>query len=268
MTVSNFYTAAEAIERLEGAGLSESTFYRWVREGIISKELPKGRQRGALYPRTEVEEAIAREGRVLPSNTVVQPAQQTEGVTDWITAADLPYVLALDYEMYGPDGYVDISITRTWWEKNPYMCRILYDGKDRRYIWGALTVMPLKEETILRLLRDEMKEKEITPADILTYEPGQRYYGYIASATVRPEHRQHLRKLIRSMLEFWCDQYPDVQLIKLYAYAASEDGLGLIKHLFFSPRYDLGDNCFELDPHRYNPSPLVQGFQECVQAKL
>ena len=267
MTVTSYYTAAEAIERMAQVGLSESTFYRWVREGIISKELPKGRQRGALYPQDEVEAQIRRETGGAGSSRTNEPEERREGMTDWITAADLPYVLALDYELYGPGGYVDISITRAWWEKNPRMCRILFDGADRRYIWGALTVMPLPEPTIHKLLQGALEERDITPADILTYEDGKQYYGYVASAAIRPEYRQHFGQLVKSMLDFWCEQYPHVKLTKLYAYAASEEGLGMIKHLFFSPRYDVGENAFELDPYRYNPSRLIQRFQECIRTR-
>ncbi|GEM_PF-1223478 len=263
----DFYTAPEAIALLRSVGLSESTFYRWVREGIISKQLPPGRQRGARYPKKEVEDLIEREGTDHPTEESEGEEVEPIGVTDWIRASDLPYVLALDYELYGPANYVDMSITRTWWEKNPRMCRILYDGEDRRYIWGALTIMPLAEETIFKLLRGEMEEREITADDIQTYEPGGRYYGYVASAAIRPEHHHRLRMLIHSMLDFWCEQYPDVRLEKLYAYAASDEGLGMMKHLFFSPRYDLGENAFELNPYRYNPSPIIQSFQECIKER-
>ncbi len=69
------------------------------------------------------------------------------------------------------------------------------------------------------------------------------------------------------MFTYWCEQYPTVQLIKLYAYASSDEGLGLMKHLFFSPRYDLGENAFELDPYRYNPSRLIQDFQACISSR-
>ncbi len=195
MTANDTYTAAEAIARLEKAGHSASTFYRWVREGLISKALPAGRVRGALYPRRQIEELIRQGGGVSAQNADEDGPTASEGVTDWIQPGDLPYVLALDYELYGPENYVDISITRSWWEKNPRMCRILFDGVDRRYIWGALTIIPMAEETIYQLLRGDISERDIRPEQIMTYEAGRRYYGYVASAAVRPERRQHFRTL-------------------------------------------------------------------------
>jgi hypothetical protein len=260
----DFYTSAEAIQRFITAGISESTFYRKVREGAIQKVLPEGRQRGAYYPKSVIEEIISREGS---NRTEENITEENIGETDWVQSSDLPYLLALDYEMYGPENTVDVSITRTWWEKNPYMCRILFDAKNRKNIWGAITILPMKEETIFHILKQEREERYITAEDILTYEPGNKYVGYIPSAAIRPEHRTHFRQLLQSVFNFWCEQYPDIQLLKLYAFALSDEGWDLMKHLFFSPRYDLGANTFELSPNQRNPSRLITSFQKCVKQK-
>lgn len=264
MTNQDFLPYADAVKLFADAGLSESTFRRKVKEHPIHSKMPEGRERGALYSAKDVQEAIKQQGK-----SVKQVASKAEepGETDWIQEKDLPYILAYDLEMYGIENTVDISITHAWWKKNPYMCRILYDKNDRRNIWGAITVMPMKEEIIYRLLRQEIEEKSLTPNDILVYEPGNKYCAYIPSATVKPEHRQHFRKLINSVFNFWCEQYPQVQLAKLYAFAASEEGSDLIKHLFFSPRYDLGENAFELNPYQRTPSKLLKLFQECIKQK-
>lgn len=257
-----FMTAQEAVRAFINAGLSESTFRRWVRKGVITKQMPEGRQRGALYLRSEVLQAVAQEKASPVREEIID-----EGETDWVCSHDLPYLQALDYELYGPENTVPISITHAWWEKNPRMCRILFDKKNRKEVWGAITIMPMQEETIAKILRDEIMEKDITPDDILVYENGCRYHGYIASAMVRPEHKRQFRKLLESVFDFWCEQYPRVQLIKLHAFAASVDGEELIRHLFFSPRYDLGENAFELDPYRHNPSKLIKRFQDCIARK-
>jgi len=73
--------------------------------------------------------------------------------------------------------------------------------------------------------------------------------------------------LIQSFLSFLCDHYPSIQLAKLYAYASTDEGFDLMQQLLFSPRYDLGENVFELDPMRRNRSRLVRMFQECIQQK-
>ncbi len=261
MSQEDFFTWSEAVKAFVDAGLSESTLRRRVNEGAISAILPEGRVRGKLYPKAQVLAALPRKAAKKITETDIP------GATDWVQERDLPNLLKLDYEMYGIENTVDISITHAWWQKNPYMCRILFDKNDRENIWGAITIMPMREETIFKILRDELREKEIKPDDILTYEKEGKYQGYIPSAMIRPEHSQHFRKLLESIFDFWCERYPRIQLGRLYAFAASDKGLDLMYHLFFSPRYDLGENAFELDPYRRNPSKLIKSFQECLKQK-
>lgn len=54
---------------------------------------------------------------------------------------------------------------------------------------------------------------------------------------------------------------------KVFAYADSDEGWNMIKHLFFSPRYDIGQKAFELDINQINPSKLVTAFQDCLKSK-
>jgi hypothetical protein len=205
MRRKDLITSREAVKLFVDANLSEATFRRRVREKVIKPELEEGRERGALYPRDQVLAAISRSRG---KKVLRQKAQGSSGATDWVQASDLPYLLALDYEMYGIENTVDISITHAWWIKNPYICRILFDKKDRHSIWGAITVMPMEEATIFNLLNGTMQEKQITADDILEYKDGGKYYAYVPSAVIKPEHRQSFTLLIGSILDFWCEQYP------------------------------------------------------------
>src|SRR5437879_5639408 len=261
MPQKEFLTWHEAVKIFIDAGRSESTLRRRVHAGIIQAVLPEGRSRGKRYPKDQVLAAVQSEGRpsLIESGDV--------GVTDWVQESDLPYLLALDYQMYGIESAVDISITSTWWRKNPYACRILFSKADRKDIWGAISIMPMSEETIFRILQDEIQEKHITADDILSYESDGRYGAYIPSAVIRPERRRHFRQLVESILQFWCHKDPRIQISPLYAYVVSDEGWDLMKHLFFSPRYDLGPRAFELDPYRRNPSRLIKRFQECLRQK-
>jgi hypothetical protein len=260
-----FIPVSEALALVREAGFSDSTFYRWASpaERRITKRLAQGRQRGAEYSKADILRLVRK--REVPAHGTVRGPQ---GATDWIKRTDLPFVQSLDLDLYGPDNIVDMAITVRWWEKNPHMCRVLFNAQDRRDIWGAISVLPMREETIFRLVRQELSERDISLDDIYLYEPGHSYTGYVASVVIRPQYRAHLRSLIQSVLEFWCSLYPSIKVSRLYGFALSEDGLRLIRHLFFSPRYDLGDSAFELDLYRPgNPSPLVQQFQRCIEQR-
>jgi hypothetical protein len=50
-----------------------------------------------------------------------------------------------------------------------------------------------------------------------------------------------------------------------YSFADSDEGWNLIKHLYFAPRYDIGEKAFELDLNQLNPSKLIQAFQDCLK---
>ncbi len=259
-------SAEEGVKIYAEVGLSENTFYRHAREGKIKKTIEDDRQRGAMYNTADIEritdaERTKKNKRV----SVIKNIEEKQGKTDWVTVSDLPRLLVLDYDMYGIEESVDLSITHHWWIKNPHMCRILYNSDNRKDVWGYITLMPMKEETIFKLLRRELHERDIRPEHILTYKEGEKYSIYAASIVIQPEHRSYLRELMHSVLNYWCSQYPKIKIAKIYAYADSEEGWSLIKHFYFAPRYDIGEKAFELNPNQLNPSKLIKTFQDCLK---
>jgi len=287
----DFYLPSEIAPLLKQYNKPKSSFYRLVKQGVIQKRIHdnqevydgqsvsnfleeksenNGKEKSSRR-RTNVKgSSLVKEGLTKPA--IVQ--QTLIGATDWIQESDLPYVFALDYELYGLDATVSPLITRFWWQKNPYACRILFNKDNRKDIWGALTIIPMEEETIFRILKGDLEEKDIVPDHILTYELGKVYDGYVASFAIRPERKYYLRLLVQSTFDYWCDHYPDIQLRRLYAYALDgegSDGIRLIRKLFFSPIYErkgieLG-NAWELRLDRYNPSHLIEQFHNCIKYK-
>jgi len=148
------------------------------------------------------------------------------------------------------------------------MCRILYNKSNRKDIWGALNMVPLREETILKLLQGKMRDIEIDPQkDILTFEEPGKYDFYIASVIAHPQKRQHFPMLINSVFDFWCTQAPTRTIGKLYGRVITEDGEIMAKKLFFSPLWSISESAYMLDVNRPNPSRLVQSFQHCMQSR-
>jgi hypothetical protein len=273
MPNNDYLKYADAVKLFMKAGLSETTFRRKVREHPIENKLPEGRLRGALYLAQDVEAAIEQSRKEASSKEISlkeSNREGEEGQTDWIKLADVPYAYVLDCELYGVENALSPSITWTWWEKNPHACRILYNKRNRKDIWGLLSIIPMEEETILHLLRDEMKKSDIKYEYILKYEHSHLYSCYIAFASILPDKRPYFGRLLRSVMQFWCERYPDIQLRSLYAFAPGaeeSEGIHLIRKLFFAPRYDISDNAWELRLDRYNPSPIVQQFQNCLKEK-
>ena len=87
------------------------------------------------------------------------------------------------------------------------------------------------------------------------------------AVVVKSERRAFLRILINSLLNYWCEQHPGVRIAKVYAYADSDEGSNLVKHLFFAPRYDIGERAFELNPLQINPSIFIKAYQDCLKER-
>jgi len=267
-TEKDLISSDQGIKLYTEAGISGNTFFRHVREGKIRKTLLKGKERGALYNAEDTRKLVElhrlkRRDRV----KAIQARKDKQGKTDWVHADDLSHLLALDHQVFGIDEAVDLFITHTWWEKNPYMCRILYHETNRTDIWGYVTIIPMEEKTIFKLLRRDMHERDIRVNHILLYEENKSYTVYANAIVVKSEHQSSVRTLINSVLNFWCEQYPKIKIKKLYAYAESDEGWNLVKHLFFAPRYDIGERAFELDPSQKNPSKLIKAYQDCLQER-
>ena len=283
----DFYFPSEIALLLEQYNKPKSSFYRLVKQGVIKKRIHDNQE---VYDGQSVSDFLENNKKVKTYQrkvdekasplikeelaTPVTMQQTSSGATDWIQESDLPYVFGLDYELYGLDATVSPLITRFWWLKNARACRILFNEDNRKDVWGALTIIPMEEETIFRILKGDLEEKNIIPDQILTYESGKVYNGYVASLAIRPERTRHLRQLIQSTFDYWCDQYPDVQLRQLYAYALGgegSDGMRLIRKLFFAPLYERNnikfENAWELRLDRYNPSLLIERFRDCVRHK-
>jgi hypothetical protein len=276
MPAKDYIKYAEAVKLFMEAGLSETTFRRKVQEHPIARTMPEGRSRGALYSTLDVKAAIEQSRKEAASKDLLQHdtkqnlQDEEEGQTDWVKFADEPYAYVLDCELYGVENAVSPSITWTWWEKNPHACRILYNKNNRKDIWGLLSIIPMEEETIFRLLRGEMEEKEIAAEQVLKYEPGHIYSCYVAAASMRPDKRIYFGRLLHSVMQSWYEQYPEIQIRTLFAFALDGEegeGIRLIRKLFFAPRYDIGENAWELRLDRYNPSPVVQQFQKSLKEK-
>jgi hypothetical protein len=248
-----------ANEAIELSGLPSATFYRYANEGKIKKYYSSSASKHAMY---SYREAVNLRSKIKHESTPTEV-----GDTDWIKGSDVGNMYNLEYKEYG-DETGDPSIVRKWYERNPYICRVLFNKADRRDFWGAINMLPLKEETIYKLLKGEMRDIDLDPQKgILTFDDPGKYNFYVASVIIAPERKQYFPTLINGLFDFWVEQAPDRTIGRIYGRAVSEGGELMAKKLFFSPRWDISDSAFMLDMGRPNPSRLIQGFQFAVKQK-
>jgi hypothetical protein len=74
-------------------------------------------------------------------------------------------------------------------------------------------------------------------------------------------------RTLRHLTEYWCEQYPDRYVTKIYAQAESRHRDILIQKLFLAPREDLAPNAYILNLMRPGASRFVRSFQQCIEQK-
>jgi hypothetical protein len=229
-----YYTKKEALERL---GIPESTFFYWVKDGRIRSYLPPHRKRGALYDKEQIDAIAAIQvatGQKLPDDERLVFGASTE--------VDLAQEVAIGLDLYGADDIVPLRKLREWWQRNPEMFLALkrQDG----VLVGYSSVTPMKHETIIKLLCDEIREADVDPQDIYPYSTDMPLECYIASLTVvpGPNQRKYATVLILNVARFIQELgRRGVNIAAFYCIGASEDGRRIAHELGFTEIYTSPD---------------------------
>lgn len=257
-TSEQFVPLDEAIKLL---GTDKGRFFYYVDAGPIAKE-PGSGKRNARYSVADilkVKEKLA--------NRKNKP-KKTNGFVDWIGVDDVLTSLQLDYRVYGPEVLLaDLSHYAERVKRNPHVALAVYDSPKKERILAYISLLPLPEQTIIDVLKGKRHETEISNDEIETYDRKGEYTLLAESVVVDPEHREVLNTLLSHLAEYWCNQYPDRTISKIYAQAESEHGDILIQKLFLSPLEEMASNAFVLNLKRPGASRFVRSFQECIKTK-
>lgn len=217
-------TSQEAAQAFVDAGLSVPTFHRRVRDGEIESILPEGKQRGAMYPRRQVIEAINKRGdKYKRGVNHRKPGRVNNLKTSTFrraTVQDMPEMGELLKTFYGPK--ISIEKRAAWIERNPEIAYIL---KSEDKIVGCAFIMPLEENKIMQILESQVKPPT-RPHEILLYKPNEHVSLYVRSVGV-------LQSVSKEQRRYWA-----AQLIRGLAQAIIELGS---KGVFINKIYAQGD---------------------------
>ncbi len=261
------YTSTEARNKLN---ISTSTFKRLIDSGKIRKITPPNKKQGK-YLKEDVDK-IAREMKPFAHTTDRRgtPGRKKSNLStlvDWQKISDLPAILKLDLEVYHERYVGDINLYIAWERKNPKITFISFESTNREKILAYLSMIPLPEQNILEILKGERGEHSISPDEIENYTRKGGYTLLAESAVTHPDHPEQLNHVLRAAFDFWCEQYPERYIEKIYAQAASNHGDMLIRKLFFSPLYGIADDAYVLDLRKPGISMIVRKFQEIIAEK-
>lgn len=186
---------------------------------------------------------------------------------DWQQISDLPAILKLDLKVYQENIVGDIGLYISWERKNPKITLVSFDSTNRENVLAYMSLVPLPEQIILSILKGERPELSISADEVETYERKGGYTLLAESVVVDPDYPEQLNHILREVLNYWCEQYPDRYIEKIYADAATEHGDMLARKLYFSPLYHVSDNAYVLDVRKPGISKVVRNFQECLKQK-
>lgn len=245
-----------SIEGEKILGVKRNLFFYYVNSGQIRKQERKGE------PDLYSEEDIL---KVKEKRNKKRGKLATE--TDWQKITDLPAILKLDFKVYEEKIVGDINLYISWEKKNPKITLLSFEKGNRENVLAYVSLVPLPEEVILSILKGEREELSIKPEEVETYERKGGYTLLAESAVTDPEHPEQLNNVLREILNFWYEEYPEKYIDKIYAQAASEAGDILIRKLYFSPLYYISDTAYMLDLKKPGISRLVRTFQKNLKAK-
>jgi hypothetical protein len=265
--MEQLYSSSEARSKLN---ISTSTFKRLVDSGKIRKVTPPNKKQG-MYVSTDVDR-LAEEMKPFSGNTRYRNRKDREKedlstTVDWQKISDLPAILKLDLKVYQENIVGDIGLYISWERKNPKITLLSFESSNREHVLAYISLVPLPEQIILSILKGERPELSISPDEIETYERKGGYTLLAESVVIDPDHPEQLNTVLREVLAYWCRQYPDRHIEKIYADAASEHGDMLARKLYFSPLYHISDTAYVLDLRKPGISKVVRNFQECLKQK-
>jgi hypothetical protein len=269
MNSDNFYTASQARERL--GGMSAEELRRLVEAGKIQKFTPPTNKVKGYYNKMDVDNIAQEMQNPIPDTERFNNRQSNEKIqpfVDWIGVDDVLTSLQLDYRVYGPEVFLaDLQYYADRVKRNPHVALAIFDSPKKERILAYISLLPLSEPVILEILSGKRHETRIENEEVETYEHKGGFTLLAESVVVDPEHTNQLNRLLNHLLQYWCEQYPDRYVTKIYAQAESRAGDVLIQKLFFAPREDLAPNAYVLNLERPGASRFVKQFQKCIEEK-
>lgn len=221
MATKQYYTAQEAMRKL---GVSKTTFYEYVKDGRITKKLPPRKQRGAFFLARDVDDlASALRGFVkqyseTKETTVFRPARPE----------DAPEMFELGERIMSRSGGYGIpveSLLPFLAIPNSEVGHVLVRDE---HIIGYFTVLPLNHDTLLQVMRREIRAREVKPEELAKFEPGNPIDCFLWEVMSDPYQKHIGQYLIGKMLTFFHSLGKrGIDIQGIYATATSREGISL-----------------------------------------
>jgi hypothetical protein len=240
--MKHYYSAREARQLL---GINVGAFYYLIDTGKIKKLTPPGRKQG-FYSKHQIERLAGKRLKCVTDEE--QPGSSFINAT----LNDIHEEYELAALMLDGSARYGVPLCEAWLRKNSAVNFIV---RDQGRLVAFMHVLPVKQETIKRWLSGEIREWEISAADVLLYTPEISVECIIMSMVTisdvdEQERRQYGMRLIRGFLHFLQHlARQDITITRFYAIGTTPEGIAILKRAEFEERGQVGKRVvFELNP--------------------
>jgi hypothetical protein len=228
--MNNYYTAAEAIRKLN---IPRSTFYHLLKIGDIPEGVIVPLRKQALYPKKEIDKLVEERARVL-----AEYEQAPERLKFMLpNREDLVQLVDLDRMVFREETLILPEEQMARFAYNPEAIHVLKDTKTETVL-GGITISPLKQDVLEKLMRLEIDETQVKPESYLPFTTGTPQDCYVIGIIARPgiTEKYYAGKLLYGALHYLIELLEKgVVIRRVYTVATTEDGDRLAQSLHFAP---------------------------------
>jgi hypothetical protein len=215
-----YYTAKEAMEILQKP---QATFYREVKAGLIPHT---GKRPNMRFPKEAID-TLAELGPIENEDTRMSFTP--------ITIADLWEAKEISTSPYGEENDVPFKTVLEWKKVNNEMGMSLKEGNK---LVGWTTFLPIEEKVALSLVRNQTKEKDISPYAIKRWsDPRISVYIPVIEVVPSGSERKDTRRgtfLLRKTIKWAINLTMQYDIKNWYAVGATPEGQMILEKLGFT----------------------------------
>jgi hypothetical protein len=275
-----FYYPNEIAGLLKRHSKPKSSFYNLVKQGAIQPEFRDGEKvysgpnvraflNGELHPVNQKRQSTSLKRRVKRSadRRSVKLSSEPEIVVDVATGEDDFLQLYLrESDKIGYIHAITVPLLHAWSTSNGLISWFAHPSNNRANVVAMLTIVPVPETTIRRLLAGEISFSQIPPDEILTYQPGEHYNAIIVSAAATAGRQDAILLVARQVFADLGKR--SIQIDNFYALADRQQDsplMRLISHCAFTPLDRLGKQ-WVLEPfyREFQPADFVAKYRSDV----
>lgn len=227
--MENFYTAAEAIKKLN---VPRSSFYHLIKVGEIPEGVTVPLRKQALYRKEDIDKLVAERAKYLE-----ELKQQPERLVFMLpTKDDLIQLVDIDRLVFQEETLILPEDQEKRFAFNPEVIHVLRDTKTN-LVQGGITLSPLKHDVLKKLINLEIDETQIKPEDYRPYTTEHPQDCYVVGIIARPgiAEKYYASRLLKSAVNYLVELLERGIIIRrIYTVATTADGDKLAKEIGFT----------------------------------